>query len=215
MEEENINEVWKYISGYENRYQVSNVGRIKSLLTHKILKLIKATNNYLVVSLYKNKEKKMFYVHRLVAEIFISNPNNLPEVNHKDENKENNYVDNLEWCTKKYNTTYGTRIERIANKKRGVHKSLEAKQKISETRIKNNLAKEENNPNCKKVICLTTGEIFNYIKQATEKYGLYKDSIGGCCKGKFKYAGKLKDGSKLIWMYYEDYIKIINEKGNL
>ena len=68
--------------------------------------------------LYKNKNYHHFLVHRLVAETFIPNPDNLPEVNHKDENKQNNYVDNLEWCTAKYNTNYGNCIAKRANSKK-------------------------------------------------------------------------------------------------
>lgn len=209
-----MKEEWRDIEGHEGKYQVSNFGRIRNSIRNKILKQTKVRNNYLVVSLHKNKQKR-FYVHRLVAIAFIPNNNNLSEVNHKDENKENNHVDNLEWCNKEYNLTYGTRIDRISNKKRGVPKSPEAKQKISKTRIKNKSAKGANNPNCKKVILLTTSEIFDYMNQAAEKYGIYKDSIRRCCQGKFKYAGKLENGAKLIWMYYEDYIKLTNNKDNL
>ena len=68
------------------------------------------------VSIAKNGKHKTFLVHRLVAENFLSNPNNLPCVNHKDENKENNYYTNLEWCSKQYNNTYGTRIEKAKQK---------------------------------------------------------------------------------------------------
>jgi len=208
-------EIWRDIEEYEVKYQVSNYGGIKNIQRDNLLKPVKTKNNYLVISLYNKGKKKRFYIHRLVANAFIPNFNNLPEVNHKDENKENNYTDNLEWCTKKYNKTYGTRIKRIADKKRGVPKSLEDKLKISETRIKNNTAKGENNPNCKKVILLNTGEIFNYIKLAYEKYGIHRDSIRKCCQNKFKYAGKLEDGTKLVWMYYADYINVKNEEGDL
>lgn len=104
-------------------YQVSNLGNVRSLnynKTKKIQHLKKVVNNkrgYLAVGLSKNGIFKIKTVHRLVAETFISNPNNLPQVNHIDENKLNNSVTNLEWCTNKYNINYGTRKERISEKK--------------------------------------------------------------------------------------------------
>ena len=113
-----MTEVWCPIKGYEGQYEVSDKGRVKSLKYGKERMLIQVRDSggYLVVNLYKNSEKKMYYVHRLVSQAFIPNQNNLPEVNHKDENKTNNYVQNLEWCTDKYNTNYGTRNQRVSEK---------------------------------------------------------------------------------------------------
>jgi hypothetical protein len=104
-------EIWKDIEGYEGLYQVSNLGNVKSLYTNKNLSYIKCGRDreYLSVSLSKDKKLKIYYIHRLVAETFIDNPNNYPYVNHKDENKQNNCVNNLEWCSPKYNINYGTR----------------------------------------------------------------------------------------------------------
>lgn len=109
-------EIWKDIKGYEGLYQVSNYGRIKSLarivigknnsiriVKEKILKLHKDTIGYFDVTLSKNNKIKRILVHRLVTEAFIPNPLSLPEVNHKDGNKQNNYFVNLEWCTKSNN----------------------------------------------------------------------------------------------------------------
>lgn len=112
-----MEESWKYIEGYEGLYKVSNKGRVKSLnynktKKEKILKPDINSNGYLLVKLCKDKTIKRFLVHRLVANAFLPNPNNLPCVNHKDENCENNNVENLEWCTHKYNINYGTCIKR-------------------------------------------------------------------------------------------------------
>lgn len=111
-------EIWRDIEGYEGLYQVSDKGRVRSLKYGKehILKPERTHNGYLRVNLCKNEKQKHFLVHRLVALTFITNPNNLPDVNHKDENKENNRVENLEWCDCKYNINYGTRTQRIAEK---------------------------------------------------------------------------------------------------
>ena len=116
-----MEEIWKEIVGYDGLYQISNLGRVKSLGNNKtkkekILKSSVDGDGYLFVKLYKNRKFKSFIVHRLVAEAFIQNPNNLPQVNHKDENKQNNCVQNLEWCTVKYNVNYGTRNKRVAEK---------------------------------------------------------------------------------------------------
>ena len=111
-------EIWCPIKGFEGLYEVSDKGRVKSIGYGKerILKTGIDGNGYLMVCLCKNREKKMCKVHRLVAKTFIPNPDNLPEVNHKDEDKENNSVQNLEWCDRKSNCNYGTRIQRISEK---------------------------------------------------------------------------------------------------
>ena len=111
-------EYWKPVVEYEGLYEVSNWGRVKSLKFGKerILKQGKYKYGYLYVVLSKNGILKAFKVHRLVAEAFIDNPDNLPCVNHKDENKLNNNVDNLEWCTHEYNINYGTRTEKCSKK---------------------------------------------------------------------------------------------------
>lgn len=121
-----MEEEFRDIQGYEGLYQVSNLGRVKSLprvvkcnsgyqLTkERILKVSKSKHNYLRVVLSNNKVTKTFCVHRLVAIAFIPNPNNYPIINHKDENCSNNCVENLEWCTTKYNLNYGTRSLRAS-----------------------------------------------------------------------------------------------------
>ena len=117
-------EVWKDIEGYEGLYQVSNLGNVRSLdrivdyghskayRKGKNLSGSYASGGYAQVQLNHNKKTKQELIHRLVAKAFIPNPNNLPCVNHKDENKRNNCVENLEWCTEKENINYGTRTVR-------------------------------------------------------------------------------------------------------
>ena len=114
------NEIWKEIKGYEGLYEVSNKGRIKTLKynhgnKHKILKcnIKKNRYGYLSVTLCKNKIHKDYSIHRLVATHFIPNPKNLYSINHIDENKKNNCVENLEWCTIEYNNNYGNHIKNI------------------------------------------------------------------------------------------------------
>lgn len=136
-----MEEVWKDVEGFEGYYQVSNMGRCRSLdrvvpckkngkrrMNGHIMKLHKNSNNdYLCVGLCKNSEYTQMLVHRMVAKTFIDNPDNLPEVNHKDENPRNNCVSNLEWCTSSYNSNYGTRKERLAAlpKKQVIQKDMD------------------------------------------------------------------------------------------
>ena len=122
-------EIWKEVKGFEGYYEVSNLGRVRSvdrivvdtvrncerLLKGKLLVQRDNGNGYNGVMLCKEHKLYSKYVHILVAEAFIPNPDDLPCINHKDEDKTNNCVDNLEWCTYLYNNTYGTRIERRLN----------------------------------------------------------------------------------------------------
>ena len=170
-------EIWRDIKGYEGKYQISDLGRIKSLNyrgntnQEHILKLKEARNGYNQVQLYKNGKGVFYLIHRLVAEAFIPNPKNLPEINHKDENKLNNNVENLEWCTRKYNNNYGSHNKIVGES----HK--------------------------KSIICITTGEKFDSIIDASNKYNVDRASISNCCNNKRKSAGKMDDGTKLIWKF--------------
>lgn len=105
--------IWKAVPGYEGLYEISNCGRLKCFVKGVITYGAISAKGYRVTCLYKNKKKKSVFIHRLVAKAFIPNPQNLPFINHKDENKLNNNVENLEWCTAKYNSNYGTCAERI------------------------------------------------------------------------------------------------------
>lgn len=130
-----MNEVWKDISGYDGLYQVSSFGRFRSLDTilkmkngidrfHEghVIQPYVANDGYLMINLTKDSVRRSYKAHRIVAEAFIANPFKRPFVNHKNENKQDNRVENLEWCTNKYNIRYGTtqkkRIEKIGWKVR-------------------------------------------------------------------------------------------------
>ena len=106
-----MREEWRDIKGYEGKYMVSNLGRVKSLNYSNTGKegILNARDNgkgYLRVILWKDGKDKKYRINRLVAQAFIPNPDNLPEVNHKDEDKTNNRVENLEWCSRQYNVEY-------------------------------------------------------------------------------------------------------------
>ena len=107
-------EIWKDIDGYNGLYEVSNLGRIKNHKTGRILKPHLRGNGYLTVQLYNGSGfGSVKLIHRLVATAFIPNPSQYPIINHKDEIKHNNNVDNLEWCNNSYNVTYGSRRKTI------------------------------------------------------------------------------------------------------
>ena len=166
-------ELWKDIKGYEGLYKVSNLGEIKAINkfyrhTEKILKQATRKDGYKQIGLFKNGKGKNFYVHRLVAQAFIPNPNNLPQVNHKDENKTNNCIDNLEWCTIKYNNNYGTLIER---------------QRKAKNRVKGVIQLKLDGSYINK---------FYSISEASRETGVTRTSIGECCRGERKQTGGYK-----------------------
>lgn len=139
-----MQEIWKDIRGYEGYYQVSNFGNVRSVdrvdshcrnLKGRILKLSNGT--YKSVTLSTNNVCKNHSVHRLVAEAFIPNPNNLPCINHKDEDKHNNNVNNLEWCTYGYNNDYSELSKKASLARIGKPLSQEHKRHISDTLKKN------------------------------------------------------------------------------
>lgn len=170
-------EIWKPVRGYEGIYEVSNTGKIRSLdrmatsqgKAHKTVygKLLKSglqRNGYLRVDLCKDGEIQHCFVHRIVADAFVENPNSFPMVNHKDENKANNNADNLEWCTAKYNSNYGTRGKRIAERLSAVK--------------------------CKPVAQYLNGVLIAVFPSTISARHITDPShIGACCNGKRKHAG--------------------------
>lgn len=170
-------EIWRPVVGYENIYEVSSLGRVKSLgryvkrkgdsvcwRSERILKQYTNRTGYLNVVL-KHGKQKHYQVHRLVAEAFIPNPYNLPEVNHKDETPTNNVLSNLEWISRIDNIRYGTGIKRSAASRLN-HKSFS-----------------------KQVICVETGVIYESMSEAQRQTGLWCTHISRCCNGKQETCG--------------------------
>ena len=166
--------VWRDIEGYENLYQVSNDGFVRT--SHdgfwKVLSAGETKYGYYNVLLHKDGKRKNARVHRLVAKAFIPNPENLPYINHKDENKKNNCVDNLEWCTAKYNSNYGTCKERVRDSN-------------SKAIMKYDL---EGNFICE----------YKSMSEAERVEGVNHATISMCCSGKVSYQ------CGYIWIYKVD-----------
>lgn len=178
-------EIWLDVVGYVGLYKVSSAGRVKSLKFGKerILKPAPNGSGYLLVNLYKDGKMKTMKVHRLVATAFIPNPDNLPFINHKDENKANNRVENLEWVTASYNINYGTRNERVA-------KSL-TNGKLSKPVLQ--IDKDSN-----EVIAT-----YPSAREVERQLGFDKGYISNCCNGKYKQA------YGYLWRFAEDTSKVI------
>ena len=201
-------QVWKDIPGYEGVYQVSNTGKVRSLNYRgtgktKILKQSTSKHGYKKVVLYKNKKGKTYLVHRLIAQTFIPNPNNWPQVNHKDENKTNNVAWNLEWCTSKYNNNYGTCRERMIEKQKDKYVSKETRRKLSKSLKGKNRGKD--NVHSKPIIMLTLdGEFirrWDCIADAVRFLNKNNNCSGNIVKS-LKNANKTAYGYK--WKYEED-----------
>ena len=170
---------WKDIVGYENEYQINQFGEIRTLKDSPKLKKydvlkpqISKRNGYVYQMLYKNGKEKLLRVHRLVAMAFLPNPNNLPQVNHKDGNKQNNSVDNLEWCEQSYNMKHAY--------KNGLQIPSENQRKAI---INTNKLKQ------KKVCQIKDGEIINTfsgISEASRQTKISISCISRCCNLKRK-----------------------------
>lgn len=190
-------EIWKDIPGYERLYQVSNLGNVRSLNYRrsgksKLLKQGTDKKGYKQVGLWKNSKRKHYSVHRLVAIAFLPNPNNLPQVNHKDENKANNNIDNLEWCDAKYNNNYGTRNERTSESHKGKKGCWYEKQLSEEHKKK--ISKSLKGKNSKPILMYDKEgnfiKRFDSIVDVTEYFGKDRGcgNICNCLKGRRKTA---------------------------
>lgn len=142
---------WKVIEGFED-YKVSECGQVFSLKTFTILKPYEK-KNYLGVYLYKNRKRKFMMIHRLVAMAFIENPNNYPQINHKDENSKNNIVENLEWCSAKYNSNYGNHKDKIRQRML-TNNHFKGKQHTELSKQKMSLAKKGKPSNRKRKVVI-------------------------------------------------------------
>lgn len=173
-----MEEIWKDIEGFEGSYQVSNLGRVKSFHRGKWNNIspCESTKGYLQVFLHKNGKRKRFFVHRLVAQAFIPNPDNLPQINHKDEDKANNMVDNLEWCTAEYNLNYGTRNKRASEKMRNGEKS----KVVYQYTLKGEFIKE-----------------WPSLGEVGRQLGFSEGTISSCCLGKTRQ----NYGYGYLWRY--------------
>lgn len=157
-------EIWKVMKEH-NGYEVSNYGKIRNIKTGRILKTTTSYKGYKRFVIYIDKKPKCFYIHRVVANNFLDNSNNYKEINHINENKLDNRVCNLEYCTSKYNANYGTRNNRIINSKRNTFKTI--------------IQKNKNNDIIK---------IWKDIIEIQENTKYNKHNIYKCCEGKYKYA---------------------------
>lgn len=185
---EEINEEWRDIPGYEGIYKVSNTGKVKSLernvkgkncsiytIKEKILNPVKNRKGYLQVVLFKEGIMKCIKIHRLVAETFLKNPNNLPQINHINEIKTDNRVENLEYCDAKYNSNFGTRNERVSKS-------------------------NTNNPKRSKAVkCIETGKIYPSAYEVQRQLGFNHRNISACCN---KMYGRKTVGN-LHWEYVD------------
>lgn len=175
-----MKEIWKDVVGYEGRYQVSNMGKIRSVHYHRGQSIKeraqrKDKDGYLCIGLYKNNGGIFKKSHRLVAEAFIPNPDNKPEINHKNGIKTDNRVENLEWVTSSENKKHAFRV---------------LKRKISGSYAVH--PKGKDNPNSKPVLQIKNGNViakFDTIINAAKESGAHRSAISKVCNGKRKQAG--------------------------
>lgn len=196
-------EIWKDIANYEGLYQISNLGRVKSLnyrktKKSKVMKTKIDRNGYETISLCKKNKIKTFLVNQLVAKAFIPNPNNYKETNHKDEDKLNNCVENLEWCTRSYNINYGKRNEKCSMKLKQIKFKIK---KVYQYDLQGNLIK-----------------VWDSVTNISNYYKISKSHISNVCrknKNFFKeyywsYSKEDKENIILKYNFFKNKNNIIN-----
>ena len=162
-------ETFVKIEGFE-KYEVSNLGKVRNIKSGRVLKTSLNNNGYLRLFLCENNKRKHLYLHRIIATAFIDNPDEKPCVNHIDENKLNNDLSNLEWCTVRENLIHGTRTKRAAEK---------CFKKVIQLDLNDNVLNE-----------------FESMTQAEQETGVFVSNISSCCNGKVKSAGGFKWGKE-------------------
>lgn len=184
-------EIWKQIPDYEGKYEVSNLGRVRSIdrlvkgkygnlakIKGKEITPILTTHGYYRVNLCNESGIKAKFVHRLVASAFLDNPDGLPMINHKDEDKVNNVVDNLEWCDCLYNSNYGTRNQRVSESTRGKKKNYtdESHRKMIEPKEKAIVG----------INYITNEKVSFRSMTEAKKFGFSREGISHCITGRQK-----------------------------
>lgn len=203
------NEIWLPVVGYEGLYAVSNMGRVKSLGNNKLRKekilsqILNNNNGYLQLTLYKEGKMQTFLVHRLVATAFLENPNGYRCVNHKNEIKTDNRVENLEWCDDKYNLNYkNAQAKRVASTD---YKAFQAR-RVAHTDYK--AIVEKRKIDYKAIAEKLSRQVYQYSLDGTlvsiwestkecKKNGYNQGAVSQCCRG------KLKHYKNYIWSYTE------------
>lgn len=178
------------VKGYEDFYSIDEFGNVYSFRSKKFLKPTKGNNGYYTIELNVKGKAKRLLVHRLVAQAYLPNPFNLPQVNHKDENKENNHISNLEWCTAKYNMTYGN-APRARKESRAWYTKTEEIKQIA----------QKNGKRVSKPVLKIDGfgnvlDVYDSAKQAATKNNVNHSHVCECCLGK-----RYKTVGGYIWKY--------------